>query len=581
MTTDFTSEYENGIAASRERSRAAREALVGKTIAGKYALRALIGHGGMGAVYEAENIGIGKRVAVKFVDPEFATDDKVVARFAREARAMSAIESAHIVSIFDAGTEDGRPYLVMELLRGEDLGERLRRLGRIPQKEAMHITAQVLKGLARAHAAGIVHRDLKPDNVFLVKHDTDPLFAKIVDFGISKIDRPKASTHPLALTGRGTVLGTPFYMSPEQAQASSDVDGRSDLYSAGAILFECLTGRPPHTGESYEQVILSICMTDAPTVRSYDPQVPPDVSGFVARSLARDRTVRFQTAEKMLAALHQVAPAERARVPLDSPSTNTLESAGVIMAKTVLDGGAGLAHGATPLPPSPREIGNATRLGVASLDSDTDMNLSAAPAPARPVEVIVNSSAPPTAPSPGNERAAPAVVQAAAQEPPRRASSPSAHSSAPPPPATAQRPPGKKPIAMALATAAIATLTGLGVTFGVISWLDKKDAAGGPVPIKTASSSTTTSGSTSATTAGAASMQAIPPDSASTTPQESSSAAPPLVPASGSAARPAGTSAGTAVARPPAPSGKLPSLPLGSGPTTRPTKPLDINRELP
>jgi len=578
VTTDFTSEYENGIAASRERSHAAREALVGKTIAGKYALRALIGHGGMGAVYEAENIGIGKRVAVKFVDPEFATDEKVVARFAREARAMSAIESAHIVSIFDAGTEDGRPFLVMELLRGEDLGERLRRLGRVPQKEAMHIIAQVLKGLARAHAAGIVHRDLKPDNVFLVKHDTDPLFAKIVDFGISKIDRPKASTHPLALTGRGTVLGTPFYMSPEQAQASSDVDGRSDLYSAGAILFECLTGRPPHTGESYEQVILSICMTDAPTVRSYDPQVPVDVSGFVARSLARDRTARFQSAEKMLAALHQVAPAERARVPLDSPSTNTLESPGLHMAKTVLDGGAGLAHGATPIPPSPREIGNATRLGVASLDSDTDMNLSAAPAPPRPVEVIVNSSAPTTTPSPGNERAA-AAVPPAAQEQPRRASSPSGHASTPPPAKA------KKPIAMALATAAIATLTGLGVTFGVISALEKKEGTDAPVPAKTTSSSTTTSGSATAPTTTTAA-----PTASTTTPTGESSAAPeplgatsatPAGSATGSAAKPPGTGAGAAGTRPAAPSGKLPSLPVGSGPTTRPTKPLDINRDLP
>src|SRR4051794_14228506 len=259
----------------RQRAREAREELVGKTIAGRYALHRVIGHGGMGAVYEGEHLGIGKKVAVKFVDPEWATDERVVKRFAREARAMSAIESAHIVTVFDAGSEDGRPYLVMELLRGEDLGQRLRRLRRIPQREAMHVIAQVLKGLARAHAAGIVHRDLKPDNVFLVKHDTDPLFAKIVDFGISKIERPRANTSPLALTGRGTVLGTPFYMSPEQAQASSDVDGRTDLYSVGAILFECLTGRPPHTGESYEQVILAICMRDAPTLASLDPSIPP------------------------------------------------------------------------------------------------------------------------------------------------------------------------------------------------------------------------------------------------------------------------------------------------------------------
>src|SRR5215204_1380054 len=127
-----------------ERARAAREALIGKTVANRYILRGLVGHGGMGAVYEAEHLGLGKRVAIKFVDPEFATEEQVVARFAREARAMSAIESAHIVTVFDAGTEDGRPYLVMELLRGEDLGQRLRRMRRVPLADALHVVAQVL-----------------------------------------------------------------------------------------------------------------------------------------------------------------------------------------------------------------------------------------------------------------------------------------------------------------------------------------------------------------------------------------------------------------------------------------------------
>lgn len=315
------SELDERSEAAKVRARA-REALIGRSISNRYVLRRLVGHGGMGAVYEAEHVGIGKLVAIKFVDPEFATDERVVSRFAREARVMSSIESAHIVTVFDAGTEDGRPYLVMELLRGEDLGQRLRSSRRIPLADAMHVVAQVLKGLAKAHAAGIVHRDLKPDNVFLVRSDTDPLFAKIVDFGVSKIERPRNKTSPLALTGRGTVLGTPFYMCPEQAQAMPDLDGRADLYSVGAILFECLTGRPPHTGETYEQVILSICMRDAPDPRAIEPSIPGNVARFIGRALARDRTDRYRSAERMLAALHEIAPEEKKRVPLDiAPET--------------------------------------------------------------------------------------------------------------------------------------------------------------------------------------------------------------------------------------------------------------------
>lgn len=376
----------------------AREALIGRTVAGRYAIRGLLGAGGMGAVYEAEHLDLGRPVAVKFVDPEFATDEQVVARFAREARVMSRLDSAHVVTIFDTGSEGGRPFLVMELLRGEDLGNRLRRKRTVPREEAMHIAAQVLKGLSRAHAAGVVHRDLKPDNVFLVEKDGDPSFAKIVDFGVSKIDRPRQGTTPLALTGRGTVIGTPFYMAPEQAQAASDVDGRADLYSVGAILFECLTGRPPHTGESYEQVILSICMRDAPDLRAVDPSIPEDVAAFVAKALARNKDARFRNAEQMLAALHVVAPEEKIRVPLDPVTTGTLLSAG------------GVASGGGVAVETP---GVATRVGVASLEAGESLAGAKAPpssrrfteeAPRAPVARASQESVPGTPPTSGTRR---------------------------------------------------------------------------------------------------------------------------------------------------------------------------------
>ena len=536
---------------SRQRAHAAREALVGKTIAGRYVLRGLVGHGGMGAVYEAEHVGIGKRAAIKFVDPEFATDEKVVARFAREARAMSAIESAHIVTVFDAGTEDGRPYLVMELLRGEDLGQRLRRLSRIPLGEAMHIIAQVLKGLARAHAAGIVHRDLKPDNVFLVKHDNDPLFAKIVDFGISKIERPRDTTSPLALTGRGTVLGTPFYMSPEQAQASPDVDRRTDLYSVGAILFECLTGRPPHTGESYEQVILSICMRDAPTVKSIEPSVPDAVSAFVARALSRDRAKRFASAEAMLAALHEVAPEERARVPLDASVAvaDADESAPNPLGATRLDGG---SPGRASRPSYPEESGGvsaATRLGVGALPGGERSGSGSAGA--------------------GASEGAGASASAGAREGAKgaRASDGGARRSSGGGKGRASKAPARRPIGVAVMTAALAALTGVGVTFGIISTLDKKTAPAPGMLISSASRPTAT-----------------PSTMASEMPGETGAAVAVAPSASVADAAPSldGAPPSTASAKPSTPS----SIRSDAGtahPVPRPssTKPLDIQRDLP
>lgn len=554
------------------RARAAREGLVGKTIAGRYVIRGLLGHGGMGAVYEAEHIGIGKRAAIKFVDPEFATDEKVVARFAREARAMSAIESAHIVTVFDAGSEEGRPYLVMELLRGEDLGQRLRRLRRIPLREAMHIVAQVLKGLARAHAAGIVHRDLKPDNVFLVKHDTDPVFAKIVDFGISKIERPRANTSPLALTGRGTVLGTPFYMSPEQAQASSDVDGRTDLYSVGAILFECLTGRPPHTGESYEQVILSICMRDAPLLSSLDPSISAPVSAFVARALARDKTQRFSSAERMLAALHDVAPEERTRVPLDPVAPETLVSEGVkSLAATVLDGGSGPRSSR----PSFEEISAATRLGVGSLDAQgVDASGDGEP--------VAKPAAKPRADAKLVNTPLRASAKTPAKDVPKAAASPSARAGADPnggraPAKSSPQSSGKRPIGTALVTAMAATLTGVAVTFGVISALDKKNSADNPplVTSSTANASAHREGprpsaetaTSSANLANSAAASALASASASAVPASSSSTSPTSSTSSGKAATPL----------PPRPTGTTASPP----PRASSTKPLDIQRDLP
>lgn len=234
----------------------AEGSLVGKRVQ-KYEIVRTIGRGGMGTVYEAINTAIGKRVAMKFVDADLAQNKDAVARFHREAQAASAVESAHIVEIFDSGFADDIPFLVMELLRGEDLAHRIRRCGRLDLGEALHVIAQILRGLHRAHEAGIVHRDLKPDNIFLVDRDDDPNFAKILDFGISKVPRASGvSAH--TLTRQGTVLGTPFYMSPEQAQGLLTLDHRADVWSLAAIAFECVTGKVPFHAPTGPMILVAI-----------------------------------------------------------------------------------------------------------------------------------------------------------------------------------------------------------------------------------------------------------------------------------------------------------------------------------
>ncbi len=295
--------------------------LVGSTVAGKYHIDRLIGRGGMGAVFQATNAAIGKRVALKFLGVETSKDADAATRFQREAEAASLAESPHIVQIFDSGkSEQGLPFLVMELLTGEDLRERLRREARLTAESAVRIGMQVLKALRQAHSAGIVHRDLKPDNVFLCRRDDEPSFVKIVDFGISKLQQHAGVD---TLTHKGAVLGTAFYMSPEQAQSFPDIDGRTDLFSVGAMLYEMLTGEPPHSAPTYEAVLIAICTRDAADVREKAPEVPEKLARVVARALQRDRDERYATAQDMLADLEATLHESRAL------ATKTRTTAGV------------------------------------------------------------------------------------------------------------------------------------------------------------------------------------------------------------------------------------------------------------
>jgi serine/threonine-protein kinase len=265
---------------------------IGRMLSGRYRLHNILGEGGMAIVYEGEHVAIGKRVAIKLVQSLFANDDEIVSRFEREARSASAVESEHIVHVFDVGADPELGlFLVMELLKGEDLGNVLAKRGRLDPLFACGLVKQAALGLEKAHAAGIVHRDLKPANVFLVTRDDGTILVKLVDFGIAKVLREAhdARFSRKGITRRGTAIGTPQYMSPEQAQGLETVDQRTDVYSLGAVLFEAVAGRAcMEERATYEQTILQLVSTPAPRLSSLVPDVPPALDDLVADMLEHD-----------------------------------------------------------------------------------------------------------------------------------------------------------------------------------------------------------------------------------------------------------------------------------------------------
>jgi serine/threonine-protein kinase len=270
--------------------------LEGALLGGRYRVLRVLGAGGAAQVLRATDERTGNDVAIKILDAALAESPEVVARFAREARAASSLDSAHVVRVLESGKgEGGRPFLVMELVRGEDLGARLARLSKLPVEETVEIVLQVLDGLVDSHGAGVVHRDLKPDNVLVEERAPGQFRVKITDFGMAKV-APQAASSGLALTREGLVVGTPLYMAPEQVRAQSDVDGRADVWSVGAILFECITGRPPFLAPTQEQVMIDVCTKDAPDVRAVEPRVPRELAKVIGRALARDREQRFPSA---------------------------------------------------------------------------------------------------------------------------------------------------------------------------------------------------------------------------------------------------------------------------------------------
>ncbi|HEX4406352.1 MAG TPA: protein kinase [Polyangia bacterium] len=276
------------------------DSLIGATLAGRYEIVRRIGEGGMGAVYEARHTLIGKRVAVKVLLEKFLTKSDFVARLLQEARLASSIGHENIVDVTDFGTtDDGRSFVVMEFLDGEALSQLVMREAPLPIERSLRIARQVASALGAAHAKGIYHRDIKPENVYLVRRG-DADFVKVVDFGISKAVKQggqggEEGPEVYRLTHTGLLLGTPLYMSPEQARGDEDLDHRVDIWATGVMMYECLTGEVPFRANNYLGIISQVLTHTAAPPSKVRPElgIPDAVEAVVMRAMEKDRTRRY------------------------------------------------------------------------------------------------------------------------------------------------------------------------------------------------------------------------------------------------------------------------------------------------
>jgi serine/threonine-protein kinase len=295
----------------REELRAAAIPLVGETLNDAYRVIRLIGEGAMGGIYEARQLRLDKRVAIKVLARELAVNGDALLRFHREAEITSQLGHPHIINVFDFGTtHHGQPYLVMEYLEGEDLANRLHRKTALSMRAAVRIAKQVASALAETHVKGVVHRDLKPANVFITRVQGED-FAKVLDFGISKVRA--AST---ALTNASTLMGTPMYMAPEQAKGEAELDHLTDQWALACITFEMLAGRPPFLGDT-AALLYQVVHQEPPRLSNFVKDLPIEVEQVVQRALAKFPGDRFPDVTAFARALEAAAkgaplPAERA-----------------------------------------------------------------------------------------------------------------------------------------------------------------------------------------------------------------------------------------------------------------------------
>ena len=287
----------------------------GDVVAGKYEINDLIGTGGMGFVFSATHVELGEKVALKFLRPECTSNEELVGRFAREARASVKIKSEYVARVFDVGTlPDGVPFIVMEYLEGKDLFEVVREQGPLSIKVAVEYVMQACEALAVAHASGVVHRDIKPENLFLTQRAQGMDIVKVLDFGISKVALTgSAFEHKMPLVQTMMPMGSPVYMSPEQIRASKDIDARTDIWSLGCVLYELLTGTAAFDAPSLTQLSATILESSAPPLRALCPNAPLELEAIIMRCLEKEPSRRFHDVGELAIALYPFAP-RRARI---------------------------------------------------------------------------------------------------------------------------------------------------------------------------------------------------------------------------------------------------------------------------
>jgi serine/threonine-protein kinase len=454
----------------------------GRVLSGRYRLIRPLGQGSQAAVWLAEHLALTTQVAVKLIDPELAKREDALERFRREATAAAQLRSAHVVQILDHGIDGVQPFIVMELLDGEDLFERLDKRGRLTLRETSKIVTQVARALNRAHAAGIIHRDLKPENVFLVTNEDEEV-VKVFDFGVAKVTDPSKAV--MQKTSVGQLIGTPHYMSPEQVKGTGEVDLKADLWALGVITYQCVTGDLPFDSEGVGDLLIKITMADVPVPSKVLPGLPPSFDQWFAKACNRDPAMRFESARELAEAL-----ARAVRGASDAPGVASIPRpvsgrgpAAPVSVPPVVPAPVAskpppppAKRVEVPMPPAPKvpaKRAATEQLGADEFEEvmDFDEEVKAAPPPAKPKDARATPPPPVSGPVSGSKTASappgsmpPSGAAMSRPAPPPLPSSGPSSAKAPAPPAPPAAPPVAPPAVTSATPPAVTSATPPAVT---------------------------------------------------------------------------------------------------------------------